>query len=126
MVDIPLNSKACYSWLLAQNMSADSIQDWCNWWIGGHLRVVVLVVDIVANTDELAIIVRAGKEDDSNANDVGWWDAGSIWSGALEDELVDADWDWADEKRVQLLVVLCGLGGANVDELPLEVCGEGC
>ena len=61
-------------------------------------RVVVLVVDIVANTDELAIIVRAGKEDDSNANDVGWWNAGSIRSGALEDELVDADWDWADKK----------------------------
>lgn len=107
-------------------MSANSIQHWGDWWISRHLRVVILVVDIVANTDELAVIVGAGKEDDSDANDVGWWDASGVWSGALEDELVDADWDWADEKAVQLLVMLGGLSGADVDELPLEICGGGC
>lgn len=107
-------------------MSADSIQHRCNWWVSRHLRVVILVVDVVANTDELTVIVRAGKEDDSDANDVGWRDASGVWSRALEDELVDADWDRPDEKAVQLLVVLGGLGGADVDELPLEVCNERC
>lgn len=105
-------------------MSSNLLEDWLHWWIGGHLRVVILVVDIVANTDELAVVVRAGEEDDGNADDVGRWDASGIWGGGLEDELVDADWDWTDEKGVELLVVLSGLGGADVDELPLKVCGK--
>lgn len=105
-------------------MSSNLLEDWLYWWIGGHLRVIILVVDIVANTDELAVVVRAGEEDDGNADDVGWWNAGRVWGGGLEDELVDADWDWADEEGVQLLVVLGRLGGADVNELPLEVCGK--
>ena len=105
-------------------MSPNLLEDWLHWWIGGHLRVVVLVVNIVTDANELAVIVRAGEKDDGNTDDVGWWDAGGIWSRGLEDELVDADWDWAHEERFELLVVLGGLGGADVDELPLEVCGK--
>ena len=105
-------------------MSSNLLQDRLNRWIGGHFRVIIFIVDIIANTNELAVVVRAGEENDGNADDVGWWDASGIWGGGLEDELVDANWDWTDEKGVELLVVLGGLSGADVDELPLKVCGE--
>ena len=41
----------------------------------------------------------------------------------LEHEPVLARVDGPDQHRVQDLVILLGLGGADVDELPLEVCG---
>lgn len=89
-----------------------------------HLQrlVRVLVVDIVADAHELAVLVAAAEEDDGDADDLAVGNASKIRRVGLEDELVDADGDRADEHRVQLLVVLGGGGRADIREFPFEVC----
>lgn len=118
---VPLDSEACDSWLLSKDIAADTLKNWLGWWVCVHLIVVVLVVDIVANTNKLAVIVGAGQEDDSDTKNFGIWNAAGVWSLGLKDKLVDTDWDWTDQKRVQLLVVLSRLGGTDIGELPLKI-----
>lgn len=122
--NVPLYRKAGDTWLLSQDVAADLLDDGLRRRVGVQLLGLVLVVDIVADADELAAVVGAGQEDDSDTEDLGVGDALSIGSVGLEDELVDADGDGADEEGVELLVVLVRGGRADVGQLPLEICGR--
>lgn len=94
---IPLDSETRDTRLLGENIPADLFDDRFGRWVVNQSLVGVLVVDIVADADELAVIVGAGQEDDSNANDFGIRDLGEVWRVGLEDEFVDADGDWANK-----------------------------
>jgi hypothetical protein len=102
---LPFDGKSSDSWLLSENISPDLLKDGFGWWVGIKLFRVVLVVDIVSNSYELSTIVGTGKEDDGDAENLCVWDAlGVRWVG-FEDELIDTDWDGADEEGIELLVM---------------------
>ena len=71
----------------------------------------VFVIDIVADTDELAVFVTAAEEDDGDADDFAIRDAGEVGRIGLEGELVGADGDGADEDGIELLVVFVAVMG---------------
>jgi len=100
LLNLPLDSEAGNSWLLGEDVAADLLEDWLGWGIGVELLRVILVVDIVADSNELATVIGAGEEDLSIR------DSGGVWCTGLEDELVDANWDGANEEGIELLVML--------------------
>ena len=104
--NIPLDGKARHSRLVGENVAADLVDNGLGGGVGGEFVRLVLVIDIIANTDKLAAIVGAGQENDSDAKDVGVGNAARLRSIGLEDELVYTDGDGANEERVELLVVL--------------------
>jgi hypothetical protein len=67
---------------------------------------IVLVVDVVANTNEFTAIVSAGQQDHRDAQNVRLGDAGNIGCIGLENELVDANRNGADQEGVEFLIVL--------------------
>jgi hypothetical protein len=91
-------------------------------WIVVQLFGVILVVDIVSNTDKLSSGIRAGQEDDSHTENLRRGQASQVRRVGLEDELVDADRNRPDQDGVQFLVILCRSGRSYVSELPFEVC----
>jgi hypothetical protein len=104
--NIPLDSEAGHTGLLGQDIAADALNDGLGWGLCGQLLGVVLVVDIVADTDELTTIVATGQEDDSDTQDLGGGDTLQIGGVGLKDELIHADRDWADKEGVEFLIVL--------------------
>lgn len=111
---IPLDGKASDAGLLGENVAADLLDNGLCRGVGAELLDLVLVVDIVADANEFATIVGAGQEDDGNAHDLSIGDALGVGGIGLEDELVDADGDGADQQGVELLVILVRGGGADV------------
>ena len=104
--NIPLDRKSSDSRLLREDVSSDLLEDRLGWRISIELFGIVLIVNIVSNSYELSAVVGAGKEDDGDAEDLSIWNAlGVRWVG-FEDELVDADWDRANEQGIKLLVML--------------------
>jgi hypothetical protein len=93
---IPLDREASHTGLLSKDIAADTLNDGLSWGLHRQLLGVVLIVDIVTNTDELTAVVAAGQEDDSNAQYLRGRDALQIGRIGLENELVDADRDRAD------------------------------
>lgn len=79
-------------------------------WLGRRIRIqlfgVVLIVDVVAHANELAVVVRAGQKDDRNTQNFGIGNTGCVGWVGLEDELVDANGNGAYEERVEFLIVL--------------------
>lgn len=75
---LPFYSKPCYPWLLSQHMPPHLLDDWLGGRIIVHFLGVVFVVDIIADADELAVIVAAGEEDDGDAKDFRGRDAFEI------------------------------------------------
>jgi len=106
LLNLPLDSEAGNSWLLGEDVAADLLEDWLGWGIGVELLRVILVVDIVADSNELATVIGAGEEDDGDTEDLSIRDSGGVWCTGLEDELVDANWDGANEEGIELLVML--------------------
>lgn len=51
---------------------------WLQGWVLAQLRVEVLIVDVVAHTDELLSVVGAGDEDNSHAHGVSLRDEGGV------------------------------------------------
>jgi hypothetical protein len=92
--------------LLCQDITTNPLDDGLRGRLSAQLLRVVFVVDIVANSDELAAIVGAGKENHGNTEDVGIGNTLSIRGVRLEGELAHADGNRADEERVEFLVVL--------------------
>lgn len=103
---IPFDSKARDSWLVGQDIPSHLLDYRLGWRLGIQLLAVVLVVDVVTHTHELAAIVAARQQYDGHAQDLGVRDALGVWWVGFEDELVDADRDGAHEEGVKLLVVL--------------------
>lgn len=117
---IPFDRKPGNAGLLSQDVSANPIVEWLCRWISIQLLGIVLVVDIVSDTDELAAVVGAGEQDDGDAEDLGVGNARGVWCVGFEDELVDADGDGAYKQGVEFLVELspvevrCGKIGCGV------------
>lgn len=104
--DLPFDSKASHTRLLSQNIATDVFDLGLRGGLRGQFFRVVLVVHVVAHTNKFTAIVAAGKEDDSDAQDLGGGDPLEIGGVSLEDELVHSDRDGADEERVEFLVML--------------------
>ena len=106
LVAVPLDGEASDTRLLGQDVAADLLDDG----LGGRLvdqgLVGVFVVNVVAHAHELAAVVGAGEQDDGDAEDLSCGDVGGVGRVGLEDELVDADGDGADEEGVEFLIVL--------------------
>lgn len=103
---IPFNSEASHTGLLGENIAADVLNLGLRRGLGGQFFRVVLVVHIVAHTDEFTTVVAAGEEDDSDAQNLRRGNPFEIGSISLEDELVHSDRDRTDEERVEFLVML--------------------
>lgn len=102
----PLDRKASDAGLLSEHVPADAVEERLCGRVGIELIRVIFVVDVVSDANELAAIVSAGEEDDSDAEDLSIGNAlGVRWVG-LKDELVDADGDGANEEGVEFLIVL--------------------
>lgn len=111
----PLDGEAGHAGLLGQHVALDTLDDGLGGGLVGELLRVVLIVHVVAHADKLATVVGAGQEDDGDAQDVGVGDAADVGVASLEDELVLAYGDRADEDGVQFLIILVakkGKGGA--------------
>jgi hypothetical protein len=67
--------------------------------------VDVLVVDVVANANELAIFVAAAEQNDCDADDLAVGDAGQIRRVGAEEKLVHAHGKRADKDGVEFLVI---------------------
>lgn len=104
--NIPLDGEASHTGLFSEDIAANTLNDGLGWGLCRQLLGVVLIVDIVANTDELTAVVAAGQEDDSDTEDFGGGDALQVGRIGLEDELVHADGDWANKEGVEFLIVL--------------------
>ena len=123
--NIPLDRKARHARLLGEDIAANLLNDGLRRRGAGQLLAVVLIVDIVSDAHKLAAVVGAGQEDHGDAEKLVEGNALEVRRVGLEHELVDADGDRTDEKRVELLVVVVRLRGPDVGELPLEVWGHG-
>ena len=90
MRDIPFDGKPRHSGLLCQDVPLHLLYDWLAWRLCIQCFVCVLVVNIVADADELASIIAAGEEDDGNAQDFGAGQTGEIGRVSFEEEFVGA------------------------------------
>lgn len=57
LLAVPLDTEAGDSGFLGEDYSSDLFDDWLGWGLSGKLLFSVFVVDVVADTDELATIV---------------------------------------------------------------------
>lgn len=97
-INIPLDSEPSHSWLLFQEFPDDSIDLDLLRWLVDQLFRIVLIADIVTNTDKLATIVRASKKYNGDTKNFGAWELGKVWRLGFEDELVDTYGDGANEE----------------------------
>jgi hypothetical protein len=104
-VNIPLDSEASHTRLLGKNIPANAVNNRLSRGIGDQLLRVVLVVDIVSDTNKLAAIVAASEKNDGHTQDLGGRDALQVGGIGLEDELVHSNGNGTDEKRVEFLVI---------------------
>lgn len=119
---IPFDGEARDTRLLGKNIATDLLDDRLGRRVGIQLLRLVLIVDIVSNANELATIVGAGKQDDSDTHDFGIRNPLSVGGIGLEDELVDANRDGADQQGVELLVILVRGGRTNISQFPFKIC----
>lgn len=103
---LPLDCKSGNTGLLCQHVSLHTLDNGLGRGLSGQFLRVIFIVDIVADTDELASVVGAGQENHSDTDNFGIGNARDVRGIGRENELVDADGDGADEKRVEFLVVL--------------------
>ena len=118
---IPLDGEACNPGLLGQDVTADLLDDGLGRRVVNEVLALVLVVDVVANAHELAAVVGARQQYHRDAQKLIDGDALCVRRLGLEDELVHADGDGADEEGVEFLIVVVRGGGADVGKLPLEI-----
>lgn len=95
-VHLPFDSEARDARLFRKNVPAYLLDHWFCRGIGDEGLVRVFVVDVVTDTDEFTVVVRAAEEHHCNTNDLGVWNFGQVRGIRLEDEFVDTDWDGTD------------------------------
>jgi len=103
---IPLDSKASNPRLLSEHISSHTFHIWFRRGLVVELLGIVFIVNIVADADELSVVVTTSEEDDCHAQDFCSGDAAKIRGIGFEDEFVHADGDGANEEGIELLVVL--------------------
>jgi hypothetical protein len=116
--NIPLDRESGNSGLLSEHVASDLLNDGFGRRVGIQDLIVVLIVDVVTHADEFSSIVRAGQKNDSHAKDLRRRQALSVGRIGFKYEFVDTDGDRADEQRVELLVMFCRRGRADVGEFP--------
>lgn len=102
----PFDSESRDSWLLSKHVPSDALNDRLGGRLGIKLLRIIFVVDVVANSYELSPVVTACQEDDSDSKYFGSGDPFEVRRVSFEDELVHADGNGSDKKRVKLLVML--------------------
>lgn len=102
----PFDGETGHTRLLSEDVAFHSLNDGLRRGLSIELLRIVLIVDVVSNSHELASVVGASQEHDCDAQNVGVGDASGVGSLSFEEELVDSHGDGADEKGVQFLVIL--------------------
>jgi hypothetical protein len=97
---VPLDGETSDTGLLGQHVADNSLVDGLGWRRLRELGAVVLVADVVSNTNKLTSVVGAGQKDDGDAQNLGGEELGDIGRVGLEDELVDSDGNRTDKERV--------------------------
>ena len=82
-LDFPFNLELSDSGLFNQNVSGQSVYVWHLRRVLIQLRVFIEVVDIVANSEEFLVIVRASEENGSDSDDVTLGDKVWVWGFSL-------------------------------------------
>lgn len=85
----------------------------------------VLIVNIIADPDKLLLSVTAGDKDYCDAQYVASRYLGRVGGICLEDELVDADRNGANEDLIEDLVMGGVLSGTDVEDFPFKIVIEG-
>lgn len=104
--DSPFDGKSRHSRFLCQHIASHAFDDGFGRRVCVEFFAIVLVVDIVSDSDELTLVVRTSEKDDSHAKDLRGRQTCEVRWIRFEDKLVDADRDWPDVERVKLLVML--------------------
>lgn len=97
-MNLPFDSKPSHSRLLLQELPDNSVDLNLFRWLVDQFFRLVLIADIVTNTDEFATIVRASKKYDGNAQNLRARELGEIGGLGFEDKLVDAYRNGANEE----------------------------
>ena len=103
---VPFDGKSSHTRLFCQHVPPHAVDVWLGRGLRIELLRVVLVVDVIANSDELSAIVAACEENDSDAENLGGRDASEVWGVGFEYELVHTDRNGPDKERIELLVML--------------------
>ena len=74
-MNIPLDGKAGDAWLLGKNLPLHLLNDGLGGGVECKCLVCVLVVHVVSDTDELALVIAAAKQNDGDTNDFAVGDA---------------------------------------------------
>jgi hypothetical protein len=104
--NVPLDSKARHAGLLCKNVATNLLDDGLGRRVGLKLLVVILVVDVVSDTNELATIVGAAQKDNSDSNDLGIGNALRVGGVGLKNEFVDTDRNGSHQQSIELLIIL--------------------
>lgn len=117
---LPLDGEASHTRLLSEDIAADVLDLGLRRGVGGQFFRVVLVVHVVAHTDEFTTVIAAGEQNDGDAENLRIGDPLVIGRIGLENELVHSDRDGTDEQRVEFLILL---GAGEVSERKLRMAG---
>ena len=104
--DVPFDGEACDTRLLCKNLPLHLLDDGLGRRVECQRLVCVLVVHIVSDTHELALIIAAAEQNDCDTDDLAVGNARQVGRVGLELELVDANRERTDEDRVEFLIAL--------------------
>lgn len=89
---VPVDLELCHSRLLSEDVSVESLDDGGGRRVLVQLDVVVLDVDVVADSQELlAVLVGASQKDSGDSNNVGKGKSSVVWSISLLTETRNSD-----------------------------------
>ena len=80
---VPVNLELSHSGFLNQDMPGEFADLGLRWRVFVELLVLVEVVYIVAHSEELLVVVRAGQQQRSHSHDVVLWQAGVVRGASL-------------------------------------------
>lgn len=108
---IPFDRKASHTRLLRENIAANAVNDGLLGRIRSKLLGIIFVIHVVAHADEFPTIIAAGEEDDGHTENLRCGNASEVGRISLEDELVCADRNGPNEKRIEFLVIFRAING---------------
>lgn len=103
---LPFDSESSHTGLLSKYIASNTLDNRLGRRLRSQLLRVILIVIVVANTDEFAAIVTAGKKNDGDAENLRGGNAFQIGRIGLEDEFVHTDRDRPNKEGVEFLVIL--------------------